>query len=759
MKAVILPRLTELRMVVRSKLSDPSVLVRRAAFRAAGVWLQECEDQTQMHFEAGEMLRRLRNETAQIKSQALTALERVVFSKGKGCKASKQKMQETIVQRLCILHAHNGVGGAGVRDLLSAHCKAIEGNANLPEAAGAATCAMEEIATCTLSSLPEGLAELELHLSLLEQVSLERPAAFHKHLNRFAQWLQKKTDQETPESLVLPIAACNILAQVLPSWTQSASTLSKQKMANSLTERLSCLLDEEAAPAQDLGQLARVVVKCLAVVVEHLVPTARDLLMGHFGRSIRLLSETLQDVERDLSPQASHGKMCRHTWIVGSLLEFLDAKSMEFLGEAVAQVSCKDGALEIVSKAAVSLLSDCCLRGPAAAKPAMIPALGFALRRFPQLLDLEEGRGAPLTVLRYGLAASGGHAASVLRLRATETFAGLAVCYQEAAETNGPTKKKDNSASVAAQKLATLQAELMTVLQADEKTIQQALRGFCSLCDLGVIHPASAVPGIIAVTVAGTKAAARHARRLLLRLVESGPPLLAQRCGAGFRAAAQQLHQAQECVEVYSESWRFAPLCEAYAEFLEGKHQRDQFLCSLVSETLAEADISEGPSMFRLQLTAGLLARLPLSKEAELARIVHAVVQFLTLKVAPYLTLDDQEKADKATFPPPSRATCATAVVLYKLCSHWLDLVGADFAKQMRETWGSALSLSSSDFDQALPIAFSRQNLPDLAGLFQKIHSIGECEGVEALLKEIEVDSPLLNSKACARALAIKSPS
>lgn len=39
-----MPRLMELRSLVRGKLSDPSVLVRRGAFRAAGVWLEECED-------------------------------------------------------------------------------------------------------------------------------------------------------------------------------------------------------------------------------------------------------------------------------------------------------------------------------------------------------------------------------------------------------------------------------------------------------------------------------------------------------------------------------------------------------------------------------------------------------------------------------------------------------------------------------------------------------------------------------------------
>ena len=48
LKTTIMPRLMELRTMVRSKFSDPSVLVRRGAFRAAGVWLEECEERLSM---------------------------------------------------------------------------------------------------------------------------------------------------------------------------------------------------------------------------------------------------------------------------------------------------------------------------------------------------------------------------------------------------------------------------------------------------------------------------------------------------------------------------------------------------------------------------------------------------------------------------------------------------------------------------------------------------------------------------------------
>ena len=84
----------------------------------------------------------------------------------------------------------------------------------------------------------------------------------------------------------------------------------------------------------------------------------------------------------------------------------------------------------------------------------------------------------------------------------------------------------------------------------------------------------------------------------------------------------------------------------------------------------------------------------------------------------------------------------------------YADIGWTWWEQNLRETWGSTLSLSNTDFDQALPIAFSRQNLPDLSGLFQKIDSVGETG--EDLLAEIETDSPLLNSKAATRALAIK---
>ena len=59
--------------------------------------------------------------------------------------------QEAILQRLCTLHAHQGVGPAGVRDILAAHCKSIEGSGG----ADVATAEMEGLTMCALKSLPD----------------------------------------------------------------------------------------------------------------------------------------------------------------------------------------------------------------------------------------------------------------------------------------------------------------------------------------------------------------------------------------------------------------------------------------------------------------------------------------------------------------------------------------------------------------------------------------------------------------------------
>ena len=67
------------------------------------------------------------------------------------CCPSLRLAQEAILQRLCTLHSHQGVGPAGVRDILAAHCKSIEGSVG----ADVATAEMEGLTICALKSLPD----------------------------------------------------------------------------------------------------------------------------------------------------------------------------------------------------------------------------------------------------------------------------------------------------------------------------------------------------------------------------------------------------------------------------------------------------------------------------------------------------------------------------------------------------------------------------------------------------------------------------
>ncbi|CAJ1449391.1 unnamed protein product [Effrenium voratum] len=583
---------------------------------------------------------------------------------------------------------------------------------------------MEHLAKCTMKLLagssPETVEDSSREgsapsFALLEQLSLERPEALHRQLGQFLPWLAAS---DVSGSLERPMAACGILAQVLPSWGAAASSLAKQKMARDLARSLARLLDEHTAPATDLGQLARQAVRCLAAVAEHLGaagPQARELLMGHFGRSIRVLAEDVEDGQR----------LCRHSWILGSLLEFLDRGSLEQLAQAMARLPSSGASLAQCARSALLLLSEGCRSK--SARPAMISALGFALKRFPELLDAEEaGVASPLALLRLALQGPA-------KARAAEAFAALSAGYQEAAEKGSPDCVKQparSSASVAAQKLASLQPELLGAL--DAACYGPLLAGLRSLCDLGVLHPASTLPNILAATVAAPAIAAAHARPLLLRLVESSPPLLAQRLGAGLQLAAEKL-AAEGYVEVYSESWRFQAVCEAYAEFLEGRALRDQFLTSLLG------DLGSG---LKLQLAVGILARLPLSKEPELARVFHCAVRFLTLKVAPLL----DEAAEDAPGAEDARL-CACGAVLHRLCVQWLGLVGGELVRQMRETW--AQPTLATDFDQALPMSFKRRSVVDLSELWR-------LEGVEShglLLREME-NSPLLGKAVRPAALA-----
>ncbi|CAE7204813.1 unnamed protein product [Symbiodinium sp. KB8] len=289
---VIEQRLAELRGAVRGRLSDPSPLVRRAAFRAACQWLEEgVEAPSHCLQEAGNLLRRLRSEQPTIRSFVLGVLARVVFD-------GLSKTGKDRLESLQALLAQSGAGGTGLRDVIAAHCRAMDASKDVQDAPAATTSVMAEVVSCAFAVLPAKPEKLEKHhaqlLTILEQVGMERPAAFQSSLALLQRWLDvdnqcQDTGDAGPSSpeLDLPICACNILAQVLPHWAEHTSTLSKQSQARKLMAQLAALMEEARVPLGDLGLLARAVVRCLAVLVP-LWPPAGQMLVGHFGRSAML---------------------------------------------------------------------------------------------------------------------------------------------------------------------------------------------------------------------------------------------------------------------------------------------------------------------------------------------------------------------------------------------------------------------------------------------------------------------------------------
>ncbi|CAE8740099.1 unnamed protein product [Polarella glacialis] len=785
-------RLVELRTAARTRLSDPSPLVRRAAFRAACDWLEATgapKDEAALLEGASDLLLRLRHEPVQLRSPVLATLERVLL---RGQVGSRAPDTRTVMSRLTALLVKPGVGSHGVRDLLAAHCRALEGiNSNnnhsgAADVSSAATSAMDTLAAAALGHLPSSSdsamsnhnnnSDHAVWASLVEQVSAERPAALHGHIRQLQAWLKITKLQagsidavKDSLALVLPAAACRVLSNMLPSWAALATTAARKQTADELRHQLAVLLDSTSAPAGDLGGVARAAVECLAVTAAHLSQTANEPLLGYFGRGVRLLHEAAERQEAfDMNAQRD---LCRHAWIVGSILEFLDSDSMQAVGSGSVSGS-SGGSDEQAAEAGVWLLSSLCLHGPAATRPAMLPALGFALRRFPQLLrpydGSEGGGGGPLEALRRGLSAAGaGPAALAMRAQAVETLGGLLAVYQKAAEADdrAPPKATEASggatslASEAAQRLATLQPELLQALcsssssAAAESCAQQVLRGLRGMSEMGVLHPASALPGLLAAAMAAARPVAVPAGRVVLRLVGAAPPLLASRLGPGLRAAAELLCTLPPA-EVSKDAYRFASWCEAYAEHLSDSRQlRDHFLDALMAEVLtlaseaSPADTGVGgrsPLLARAELLFGLLPRLPMRKEAELARLLRGAVQFLSLRAFPVLPDGDISGSPKKQMPAPTLGLCAAAVLLHQLACHWLQGGTAEFGARLLEAVAAGFTPGLpclASLDQPLPAGFSRRPVPDLSN--SRRWQVMELSAFMA--KHLPVDSPLLN--------------
>jgi len=376
-----------------------------------------------------------------------------------------------------------------------------------------------------------------------------------------------------------------------------------------------------------------------------------------------------------------------------------------------------------------------------------------------------------------------------MRGQTTESLATLLGAYEETAQAQSPAVGngldwgstvaeclKLPAVSEAVQRLASLQPEMLMVLHSTrEAAIARHIIGALrSLSVLGVLHPSSAMPCLLAVCFAGCQAVNEPARRLVLRLLESSPRLFASRLSAGLQAAASKLLADGACHgSLTADKWRFTLVCEAYNERLDSQAARQHVINTIMEEfealsctahqssqdmgaqssaiVLHQGDAAGGMEglkpltpahiLMRAELLAGILSFLPYHGALEVAHVMLKAARLLTLRVLPLLAEGSQGGArarGTSLF-----GTCAVAAVLHALCAHL-----APGASEMERLIAAGLQHEDGESaeDQQLPPCFWRR--PALSAERQLQELAGAAGDEAGLLRALQglvpLDSPLL---------------
>jgi len=710
--SAVTSRIGELRAAVQSRLSDASPVVRRAAFRVACSALR-MEDPLVTE-KIANILRKIQHETAQIRTYVLGSIERTMF---KACESVQSHLQSLVTQP--------GVGGKGVRDLLMAHRAAAEEQIFVASMKRLVVESFQHLDVVNIAIDPTAQA------LLLEQVSAESPEVVHEHLPRLLSWIGREESSNSlrEHGVALSRHACKILSNILPTWQGGGSI--GIEAADKLRDMLSALLG-----SPDVS-LVRAAVECFCVVAMHIGGSLAELL-EHFNIGVQHL-RTIVDQRLELDLQARE-EACRHATVIGTILEFLN---VEVLLEGSADSIDSDFDLTDLATAATWLLSTLCLDGPPALRPALVPCLGFLLRRYFSLLCTQP---AAYDVFKNGL--DGTHHNTALEANTLEAVSLLLNAFEKSAEkcvedSIGANNEATSSSSIseAVQRVAGLQSKVLDVLRVAEapNVAYHALGALQSMHRLGVLHSSSILPGLLAACLVACRPIASLACQLMMQILEKTPDLLASRFGAGLREAVSlqsaRIRDGFKSGKLLSENWRFAVLREAYAE-LEGRQSREHFLDAVFAEItgLQESRWSAEEVMCLAEFLFGVLAVLPLRYESELAHIVRNSARFLTLRAMPLLP--------DGTGPAPSESIalgiCVASVLLHKLCMTWAE----------EQDVKRFLAASSFDggFDQPLPVYSLRRPAPDLSSPLQEIAlAAGSATNVLALLaKYVLPDSCLL---------------
>jgi len=295
-----------------------------------------------------------------------------------------------------------------------------------------------------------------------------------------------------------------------------------------------------------------------------------------------------------------------------------------------------------------------------------------------------------------------------------------------------------------------LQPELLRMLNsgASEAAAYHALAALQSMSALGVLHPNSALPAILAASLAGLQSVSGAARRLVLRLVEASPPLLERRLIAGVREAAEMLVSRDALGRLAGDAWRFAAVREAFAEHLETRAAREHLIDLILQEVsnaacpkngaIVPASVSTDGNaaallaaglqrqLVHLELLFGILSSLPLRGDAELSRLIFGAAQFIALRAAPLLPDGESDQPEAAEECDVSLQSCigicAASVLLHQLCEHW----AAGDQQELRRLLAVAAESSAptavrADAGQLSSQTVGRRPAPDLTALFTEL--------------------------------------
>ena len=413
---------------------------------------------------------------------------------------------------------------------------------------------------------------------------------------------------------------------------------------------------------------------------------------------------------------------------------------------------------------------------PSPLKSSMLPCFGHILRRHFDLLQVKSLADGPLQILKEALRDEAAQRTAACEVLAT-VFLELEAAAQEAPSSEGNWEvevakaSRTPAASEAVQRLATLQPELCSVLRdsvappAASNAAISALQVLTSMACLGVLHPASLVPDLLASSMSNPSACLRGlAGKLLLKVCKNSPQVLMP-VGPALRQAAHNhsvasKHAGVSFGSIASSGQWFAAICQVYTDALDSKKMRGKFLRAVIDELVGLTGMSgDGkdpgllPDLWSCELLVGLIYHLPLQSEAELGDVLRMASRCLTLRVLPLLQdahcedhferdLETRLDDDHAGADPTTPNFYAAAILMSRLVDHMSDAAGNAAMDRIWAAEAPRLRRDEVLEDRPLAASFVRRSPPDFVGPILKLVSAASSRSdlLDLMVQEIPMD-------------------